>query len=453
MLLAQEFKAMHDQALQANNKGNYDKAYILITKSKPHTEEDSGNYFALLGNIYAGKSSRDTAEQMTRRAIKLFQKGNYVSALARCYNDFGNYLGEVNKTADALQAYQVAIKLFEQAHDTDKSSGALHNIGVIYSNQKDEVRCEEYLRKAIRLNIRSKNYRWLAKNYHKLATTFSALNQRDSAISYLQKSLVLTKKYNEPIAVAYCYESIGIQHANVDELALAQIYFDSALVIKLKLNQPYDLINIYGIIGEFNLMQKKYSAAKNITQKCMAIAQQEHAVKYIRESALQLYDIALLQKDWKSAYENYKLFREAGDSLYNEKLTKTLLDKEYKFNFEKKESQLKAEGEKQKLIAENEKKKQNIILLSVSVALLMAAIIGVLMFRSARNRKRANKLLSEKNEMILKQQQETEKQKQLVEEKQKEVIDSIKYARRIQRALITNEKYIERVLGELKTGK
>jgi hypothetical protein len=37
----------------------------------------------------------------------------------------------------------------------------------------------------------------------------------------------------------------------------------------------------------------------------------------------------------------------------------------------------------------------------------------------------------------------------LVEEKQKEILDSIYYARRIQRALITSEKYIENKLGKL----
>ena len=42
-----------------------------------------------------------------------------------------------------------------------------------------------------------------------------------------------------------------------------------------------------------------------------------------------------------------------------------------------------------------------------------------------------------------------EKQKELVEEKQKEIIDSINYASRIQRALITSERYIEKSLNRL----
>jgi transcription elongation GreA/GreB family factor len=48
----------------------------------------------------------------------------------------------------------------------------------------------------------------------------------------------------------------------------------------------------------------------------------------------------------------------------------------------------------------------------------------------------------------VKRKEITEKSKKL-EEKQKEIIDSIYYARRIQRALLTSEKYIERNLNKL----
>jgi hypothetical protein len=47
---------------------------------------------------------------------------------------------------------------------------------------------------------------------------------------------------------------------------------------------------------------------------------------------------------------------------------------------------------------------------------------------------------------------EVENQKQKVEEKQKEIIDSIKYAKRIQQSLLPTEKYIEKNLKRLKKG-
>jgi accessory gene regulator protein AgrB len=47
------------------------------------------------------------------------------------------------------------------------------------------------------------------------------------------------------------------------------------------------------------------------------------------------------------------------------------------------------------------------------------------------------------------QKQQIQKQKHIVEDKQKDILDSIHYAKRIQTALMTNEKYIERKLNEL----
>ena len=43
-----------------------------------------------------------------------------------------------------------------------------------------------------------------------------------------------------------------------------------------------------------------------------------------------------------------------------------------------------------------------------------------------------------------------EKQKELVEEKQKEILDSIRYAKRIQDALLTSQTYIERNIKRLR---
>jgi hypothetical protein len=42
------------------------------------------------------------------------------------------------------------------------------------------------------------------------------------------------------------------------------------------------------------------------------------------------------------------------------------------------------------------------------------------------------------------------KQKKIIEEKQKEILDSIRYARRIQDAMLTSQSYIERNIKRLR---
>jgi hypothetical protein len=76
---------------------------------------------------------------------------------------------------------------------------------------------------------------------------------------------------------------------------------------------------------------------------------------------------------------------------------------------------------------------------------LLVLGFAVFAWRSFLQKKRANVLISQ-------QKQEVEQQKHLVEEKQKEIIDSILYARRIQRSLLPKEKYVDRVLKKLNKG-
>jgi hypothetical protein len=59
--------------------------------------------------------------------------------------------------------------------------------------------------------------------------------------------------------------------------------------------------------------------------------------------------------------------------------------------------------------------------------------------------------VTQKQKLIIEAQKEiVEEQKSLVEEKQLEILDSIRYAKRIQSAHLPNEKYLEKSLNRLK---
>jgi hypothetical protein len=73
----------------------------------------------------------------------------------------------------------------------------------------------------------------------------------------------------------------------------------------------------------------------------------------------------------------------------------------------------------------------------------LVLILAGFIFRSYRQKQKANIIISQ-------QKSEVEKQKNLVEEKQKDILDSIHYAKRIQQSLLPTEKYIEKKLNELK---
>lgn len=58
--------------------------------------------------------------------------------------------------------------------------------------------------------------------------------------------------------------------------------------------------------------------------------------------------------------------------------------------------------------------------------------------------------VEERTTEVVEEKKKVEEQKRVIEEKQKEVLDSIHYARRIQSALITSERNIQKMIGRLK---
>jgi flagellar biosynthesis/type III secretory pathway M-ring protein FliF/YscJ len=152
--------------------------------------------------------------------------------------------------------------------------------------------------------------------------------------------------------------------------------------------------------------------------------------------------IELAEKNYQQAYEHYKLFIVYRDSLSNEENTKKNIQAQMQYDFDKKESESKAEQEKKDLKSEEDKHKQKIILWFTVSGLLVVLLLAAIIFRSLLLNRRKNKLISEQKQLV-------EKQKEIVEEKQKEILDSIHYARRIQRSLLTSELYITRNLERL----
>ena len=150
--------------------------------------------------------------------------------------------------------------------------------------------------------------------------------------------------------------------------------------------------------------------------------------------------------EYKEAYENHVKFKLLTDSIFNSENSKQLGDMKTQFEVEKKEAELKikteAEQEKIKAIGNEEKKRQNTIIYSVTGLLLIVIIFSLFLFNRFRITRRQKAVIEEQKILV-------DKAYGTLQEKNKEVMDSINYARRIQKALITSDKYIEKHINRL----
>ncbi len=118
----------------------------------------------------------------------------------------------------------------------------------------------------------------------------------------------------------------------------------------------------------------------------------------------------------------------------NEANTKKTVQTEMNFEFEQKQATEKAEQDKKDAVAEQGRKRQLVIRNSFIAGFTLMLTLAFFIFRGYRQKQKDNEIIST--------------QKAIVEEKQKEILDSIKYAQRIQNALLASDKLLSKNLPE-----
>ncbi|MFN5416888.1 MAG: tetratricopeptide repeat protein [Flavobacteriia bacterium] len=226
--------------------------------------------------------------------------------------------------------------------------------------------------------------------YNGLALCYESEKKSKKAIEYYQKSIDAVKKYNpdDISSLATAYSNIGNTYQNVGDFNSAILNQSEALEIFKKLEDKKSEADVL-----FNL----------------SIAYQK--LNMLAESNEYMMQYVILQ-----------------DTLVNQDTRQTIHDLSIKYESEKKEQQNKI------LEKDNEKKQLSIYFALAGLSLVF--VILLIIFRNNRIKAKTNKKLEEQNTLIEAQKETLEEQHFLLEEKSKEITDSIKYAERIQGAIL-----------------
>jgi len=141
-----------------------------------------------------------------------------------------------------------------------------------------------------------------------------------------------------------------------------------------------------------------------------------------------------------------ELFIKTRDSIINENSKKELVRQEFKYAYEKKAAIDSARRSEEKRLSATTLKNEQFKKYLLYCLLLLTFVFGIFMFSRLRITRKQKKIIEDQKKLV-------EHQKLEMEEKQREIIDSIHYAKRIQIALLTSEKYFDKVLKRLNRNK
>lgn len=414
----------------SQNNSQIDSLTSLIENSKNDT-----NKINLLHQIISvSQGSNPTkAIEYSKEEVKLsellkFKLETSYDDLAWLYKNTGDYINSLNiyfkyeKYAKSLKSPKKEKVLAEVYNGLSSVYSRLNNFDLAISTSNKSIEYYTKVNDTIGIaiaNLNSGNYYYYKNGYnaaltkYKLAEKYFAL--KDS--SYLSDC-------------SNCIASVLYQIKNYNE---ALIYYNKSYELSLK-NSPdnlnkqavalQNLGQTYAELGEFQKGIEHCLKAVDLFKKL-------NDVVNVFNSYENLAGFYAHLGDYQTSNKYYVNYIHLKDSIFNEDTKNTIHEMSIKYESDKKEQ------ENQVLTLENKNKKQVIYFAFGGCVLLLGLVFFI--FKGYKTKQKANKELKVKNEII-------QQQKTIVEEQHQDIKDSIKYAQRIQGAILPPKNMWEKIL-------
>ncbi|MEI6489569.1 MAG: tetratricopeptide repeat protein [Bacteroidota bacterium] len=433
---------------EIGNKKELAYTFNLIGNSATSNEEALSNYEEALKLNTAIGLKKSMATNYNNIGLVNFNQGNFSIALdnyskaltinqelgnkkgiAYDYDNIGICYGFQGNYPTALKNIYASLKLNETLGDKNGMLKNYNNIGIVNQYQLNYSEALKYYTMSLKLAQEMGDKTGVANAYTNIGNVNEELGNFTEALKNQNSALKINQERGDKIGIALNYVNIGLEYKKLGDLKDALANCFESLKINEELGDKNNIANAYINIGDIYLKMKNNEEANKYLKKGLEFSKETGNKYRIKESynAISLLDSTLA--NWKSAYDNNKLYYLYRDSLINEVNTKKIVETQMKYEFNKKEDENKLAQEKKNVIIAEEKHRQRIITIAISIGLLIVIIFSGLLYNRF-------KLTLKQKHVIELQKMEVEEQKELVDEKNKQVTDSINYAKRIQTALM-----------------
>jgi serine phosphatase RsbU (regulator of sigma subunit) len=348
----------------------------------------------------------------------------YLIYQSAALNNIGYDADNKGNVIKATEYYTKALTLREKAGDISGIAESTNNLGSLCSFQNDNKKAIFYYSKAVKLYLSIGDKKGAAQSLNNLGSSYANIEKGDSSIMLNMQALSMQQEVEDELGMAGSYNNLGSCYLDKGDTTKAIEYYTNALKIDKELSHKSGITAVLNNLGRIYFDNNNIKKAKEYADKAFELAQELGYPTEIGDAAQLLYKIYKKQKNSEKALDMYVLFKQMRDSTTGLEQVRATTSAEYTY----KEFQQNLEHEKQSAIAAEERKKQRLFMLLIAIVAIATGVIALLVFKNLQRYKKAKRLI--------------EKQKELVEEKQKEILDSIRYAKRIQDAVLKEQEHI-----------
>lgn len=437
--------AYHSCGRAFMNTGDYKFAIdntlmALNLRKEINDEKGVGNSYNNIAIIYGYQGNLEKSLEYHQKSLEVRQKIGDKYGVAMSFNNIGVIYYERGDYEKSLKNQMASLAIKEQIGDKAGMIASLNNLGIIFERQGDTIAALNNYMKYLNGSLELGNLQAVANAYNNIGNIYMNKKEYQKAHEYQMNSLKIKEKIGDKAGIAKAYANFGSIFYEQNKIKDALKNYLKSLKLCQEVGDTVLMINIYHNIANLYLKTGNQKQALENATIALQYAQKTGAKPGLKNAYNSLYEIYEAQGDYKKAFDYYQLFSDIKDSLLNEESSKQIAEMNVKYESEKKDKELlkkDAELSKQQVDGQRKKTQRNAFI----VGFLLILVLAVFVFRSYRQKKQANLLLEDKNQLI-------EKQKQLVEDRNLKITDSITYAQRIQQATLPSVDLIKKAFPE-----
>jgi serine phosphatase RsbU (regulator of sigma subunit) len=318
--------------------------------------------------------------------------------------------------------YKANIEKFQKADNNYELAKYYNLTGNLFWKNRLRLKAVDYFQIAIEKNKLLGNKNAVKVLTNNIGIIYTELSQDDKALSYFNESLKINRSLSKKAEIAYDLINIGLSQQNLKHFEESSKAMEEALLIATELNDIKTMKTCYGLLAENYeklgdpALSMQYYEKYNTIQKHL----QQEEMKRMEEQ--------------KNTADASRLMTELELSSTQDTLTQVVQvtkEKQMEIDLLNKEKLLQAYELREKESMLKSEHQFRIILVGI---IGFVVLIAVLILIQLRQKKRANILLAEKNEEISRQKQK--------------ITDSIHYAHRIQKAVLTPKEEVMKIFKE-----
>jgi tetratricopeptide (TPR) repeat protein len=422
----------------------------------------AGNAWNRLANLYDDLGIYDSANWSAEKALKIHQVLKLEKDIASDYVVLGGVNYNRSQYVRALEYYLKALPVAEKLNDSKMVPQLYNNMGNIYKDLDNFSEAWEYRQKALAI-YRKTNYKYgiaaiLSNTGFDLMTMHDSVlaklgythaQRKDTVIAYFRRAAALFTELKMPYGVAATLGNMGLYFNNVERYDTALVCEQSSLAMYKEIASKLDMASCYGDMSLIYRNMKNYPMSIKSGLAAEKLAFETGNRFALDQIYMNLYYSYKASGQTGQALNYHEKWKIMSDSLRGEDQRHAITVKALHYEFDKKAVADSTRNAEEKKVKDAEIRTQQLQLAQEQTQrYYLFAGIGLLMVFGAFMYNRF-KVTQKQRNIIAQQKEETDRQKLVIEEKQKEILDSIYYARRIQRSLLPSERLISKKLREL----